>query len=72
MNEEMVTCPLCAQSVEELEYALHESVDRVVLDWIRRQHPDWVDEDGVCKRCVDLYRAMKSSGGDLSDTDEVS
>lgn len=62
----VVTCPLCEQQVDEFKYDLHESVDRVVLDWIRRQHPDWVEEDGACPRCLEYYRQMKSKGGDLS------
>lgn len=66
-ERDMITCPLCEQPVEELKYPLHESVDRVVVDWIKRQHPDWVEEDGTCQRCLDFYREVKSSRGDPSN-----
>lgn len=68
-SEETVVCPLCNEHVDELTYPIHESVDRVVIAWIRRKHPEWVSEDGACQRCIEVYRQMKASGGHLPDSE---
>lgn len=61
MSEELIECPICKDQVDRLQYPMHEAVDRVVLEWIRQQHPEWVDEEGLCPRCLELYRRMKES-----------
>lgn len=38
--------------------ALHTGIDKVVLEMIQAQHPEWVTEDGACPRCIEYYRRL--------------
>ena len=37
-----------------------------IIDRIKEAHPEWVEEDGVCKPCAEYYKSELS--GKLSDT----
>ncbi|MDC0435132.1 hypothetical protein OAM69_05770 [bacterium] len=47
----MEDCVLCNETVESLE----EQIDAVVMDMIRKDHPDWVETDGSCKKCTSYF-----------------
>jgi len=34
------------------------AVEQFVIDFIRREHPQWVREDGKCPRCLAYYKAL--------------
>jgi serine protease AprX len=50
-----ITCPLCNDPVNKLLYRFHIDSERRVIERIKEQHPGWLEEDGVCSRCVDYY-----------------
>ena len=50
-----IICPLCNDAVDKLLYRFHIDSERKVFESIREQHPDWVENDGVCGRCVDYF-----------------
>ena len=50
-----ITCPLCNDTVDKLLYRFHLDSERLVINRIKAQHPDWTEYDGVCGRCVDYY-----------------
>lgn len=52
------TCPLCLREVPEEIYAFHRALDRLVIEMLQAQHPEWVGKDGACHECVDYYRRM--------------
>jgi hypothetical protein len=27
-----------------------------IIEAIKKSHPDWIEDDGVCKRCYEFYR----------------
>lgn len=29
-----------------------------VLDFIRKQHPEWMQEDGTCPKCIEYYENL--------------
>ncbi len=47
-------CTLCGQEADEL-YLIAE---KYVLDLIASEHPEWVDSDGACRKCVEYYNAL--------------
>ncbi|CAA0105506.1 Uncharacterised protein [BD1-7 clade bacterium] len=47
-------CSLCNDEVDEL-YLL---VKQTTLDLIRADHPEWIEADGGCKKCMDYYNAL--------------
>jgi serine protease AprX len=56
MNETTaVTCPLCGDEVHKLIYRFHLESERLIIDKIKKQFPEWVIDDGICSRCIDYY-----------------
>lgn len=56
MTKASIICPLCSDKVDKLLYAFHLEGERVVLEKIRQQNPEWTVSDGICSRCVDHYQ----------------
>jgi hypothetical protein len=50
----MPTCKMCNEEVDSLSRV----AERWVLDFIKEQHPEWVQEDGVCPKCVEYYDSL--------------
>ena len=50
----MEDCVLCNETVESLE----EQIDAVVIDMIRKNHPDWVETDGSCEKCASYFASL--------------
>ena len=48
----MAVCPLCHQDAEDVTV----TAEQWILDLIARENPTWVQSDGACPRCVELYR----------------
>jgi serine protease AprX len=55
MNGEKIICPLCNDAVDELLYRFHIGNEKVVIDKIKSNNPDWAEHDGICSRCIDYY-----------------
>ena len=47
-------CALCGEDAEDL-YTIAE---KYVLDLIKAEHPEWIEENGACKKCVEYYNAL--------------
>lgn len=50
-------CPLCREEADELHYEF----EQYVLDVIKKEHPEWVESDGTCPRCMDYYRSLDNA-----------
>ena len=57
-------CSVCGDRVQGdlLLYINH--TEEHIMEEIQAHHPDWVEKDGLCKKCVDYYR--KQINGDRS------
>jgi len=51
-----IICPLCNDSVNKLLYPFHADSERLVIGRIKEQHPAWLENSGLCSRCMDYYR----------------
>lgn len=50
----MALCPLCG-----VEASLaHVEIERVNIELLTRDHPDWRREDGSCPPCIDYYQRL--------------
>jgi len=47
-------CPVCENETESLSNI----VEREVIQMIKRDHPNWVESDGSCQKCVEYYDAL--------------
>lgn len=37
---------------------LHSIAELYVLDVIKSEHPEWVEQDGTCEKCIQYYSAL--------------
>lgn len=51
-------CPFCNKVMEELVVDACTGAYRYVIDRIKSEHPDWVEEDGACPKCIKYYRKL--------------
>jgi|SRR5882724_4120842 len=55
-------CPLCSEIVPVGELRAHavaddqRFLDGLVIARIKQDHPEWVETDGACPKCVEHYR----------------
>ncbi len=54
-NGENIICPLCKDRVEKLVYRFHHDGERIVIEKIKHEFPEWTVNDGACSRCVDFF-----------------
>ncbi len=47
-------CTLC----DELTDDLYLVAEHYVLSIIKEEHPEWVEQDGACKKCLEHYQAL--------------
>ncbi len=54
-QHENIVCPLCGDRVDKLLYRYHIDNEKLVLQKIKENNPNWSETDGLCSRCVDYY-----------------
>ena len=49
-------CSICGEKIKDdlLVYINH--TQEHIIDEIKSSHPDWVEENGVCEKCVEYYQ----------------
>lgn len=57
-------CPLCGEIVPMGEIRAHAATDDqrfrdgLVITRIKQDHPEWVEADGACPKCIEYYRGV--------------
>lgn len=49
-------CGVCGEKVEGDLISFKNHTEDHILDIMKKDHPQWVDENGVCRKCLDYYR----------------
>lgn len=49
-------CGVCKQKVAGGLVPLTEHTERHIVDLIKIKHPEWIEDNGVCKKCLDYYK----------------
>lgn len=63
LEERYPTCPGCGRLVFDDYFAHRESETQArILRFIRQEHPEWVQTDGVCQRCLSFLEQKIRSG----------
>lgn len=48
-------CAVCGTEVDDLtKFTQH--TETHIVDVIKKKHPDWVEKNGLCRKCLDYYR----------------
>lgn len=56
-------CPICGETVPVGEIRVHAATDDqrfrdgLVITRIKEDHPEWVEADGACPKCIEHYRS---------------
>ncbi len=58
MESTAYRCPLCHRTMERNLVLFLRHTDQHVIDQIKKEHPEWVAEDGVCKPCSEYYQGQ--------------
>lgn len=50
-------CAACGEvfSHDLLVYVDH--TEKHIVDLLKHDHPEWVEKDGICRQCLEYYRA---------------
>lgn len=50
----MAICALCGEDVESVSHA----AEKWLIEAIKEDHPDWVEDDGSCRKCIEYYKSL--------------
>lgn len=45
-------------SLKKRKYGLNLIAEKFILDSIRYEHPEWIDQDGDCLKCREYYESL--------------
>ena len=51
-------CSVCKETVQGDLLVYIDHTEKHIMDEIKANHPDWVEKDGVCHKCVDYYKGQ--------------
>ncbi len=55
-------CPLCGEVITDAELLIHavkhdqQFRDGKIIARIKQDHPEWVESDGACPKCIEYYQ----------------
>ena len=57
-----IACSLCQTAVDRRKLVSPQKMENQILEIIKRERPEWEGTRGVCRDCVEQYRAKKFLG----------
>ena len=51
-------CPICRKRISRDLAVVIPHTEELIIDVIKKKHPDWVDKDGICKKCYEYYKSQ--------------
>ena len=55
LEQRSAVCPICGDSVPPEVADLHALCEQWTIDQIKKDHPEWVEADGLCPKCLEYY-----------------
>ena len=49
-------CSTCDKEIERDMLIIIDHTEKHIVDVIKEQHPEWVESDGICKKCYEYYK----------------
>lgn len=56
-------CPRCGRDIRVPMLLAHAKAEEYLIELIKRDHPEWVQPDGTCRRCKLYYRVLAKRTG---------
>ncbi|HQP10447.1 MAG TPA: hypothetical protein PKV41_03605 [Candidatus Omnitrophota bacterium] len=60
-------CSICRKKVEQDLMAFISHTEGHIMEEIRKDHPEWVEKNGLCRKCVDYYRTQIKGKGSAGE-----
>jgi hypothetical protein len=48
-------CSICGEPIQNETRELHSLAENWLIEQIKKDHPDWVESDGLCPKCIEYY-----------------
>lgn len=49
-------CPTCGEELEDDLKIYIDHVEFEIVELIKKDHPDWTDDNGTCPKCYEYYK----------------
>ena len=49
-------CPICRKPIPKELVVIISHGESHIVDEIKKKHPEWIESNGVCKKCYDYYK----------------
>ena len=56
------TCSVCGEKIDGGPSVFINHTETHIINSIKKDHPDWVEENGVCSKCENFYRQQLKGG----------
>ncbi len=51
-------CDICGEKIAGDSSQFIDHGEKHIVDFIKKKHPEWVEKNGICKKCIDYYRSQ--------------
>lgn len=51
-------CPVCKKETNASMVDICTSAYKYIINRIKTDHPEWVEKDGACPRCIEYYKKL--------------
>lgn len=48
-------CPICGEPIQNETKDLHSLAETWLIEQIKKDHPNWVESNGLCPKCIEYY-----------------
>ncbi len=55
-SPKLVSCPLCGEGIPADRLESHLSLEGDLIELVKQEHPEWVEADGLCPKCIEHIR----------------
>jgi len=51
-------CQICDREIDDYASLAHIKAEEYLIDLIKRDHPEWKEKNGTCKKCIEYYKKL--------------
>lgn len=51
-------CQICDRDIDDFASISHIKAEEYLIDLIRKNHPEWKEDDKTCHKCIEYYRKL--------------
>ena len=51
-------CDVCKEKVSGDSIVFISHTEQHIFEIIKKQHPQWIEKNGVCQKCLEYYRTQ--------------